>query len=84
MQPSARFLWNKSMLSPHGPPWLPEARGSLRAEAGRVLPTLGELWLLPGWLADGFLIGPESVDIKEESTTIPFGGGGGQENYFAF
>lgn len=84
MQPSAGLLWNKSMLSPHGPPWLPEAQGSLRAEARRVLPTLGELWLLPGWLADGFLIGPESVDIKEESTTISFGGGGGQENYSAF
>lgn len=72
------------MLSPHGPAWLPEALGSLRAKVRRVLPKLGELWSLPGWLADGFLIGPKSVDIKKESTTIPFGGGGGQETYFAF
>lgn len=81
---ATKFFWNKHMISPHGPLWLPEALDSLWAKAGRALPTLGEFWSLPGWLADSFLIGPESVDIKEESTTIPFGGGGGQENYFAF
>lgn len=77
--PTRGCLEKPHALSPMLPPWLPGALGSLW-----VLPTLGELWSLPGWLADGFLIGPESVDIKAESTTIPLGGGGGQENYFAF
>ena len=58
--PGEELVWSNRVLSPlvvhlgSLPPW-----ALSRPRRWRVLPMLGEPWLLLWWLADGFLIGPQ-------------------------
>ena len=55
-----------------------------RPRQWRVLALLGDSGCsLGGWLM-AFKLNFKSVDIMGESTAVPFAGGRGQENYFAF